>query len=80
MPFIAYPVKIHIWLQIKIVEANTKKCIRNIQNKKGTLNSPFLTLSLIHLIFTALLIYKHGNSVYYHGNPYTITETPSKFP
>ena len=29
--------------------------------KKDCRNSPFLTLSLIHLIFTALFIYKHGN-------------------
>jgi len=44
------------------------------------LNSPFLALSLIHLIFTVLLIYEHENSVYYHGNPYIITKTPNKFP
>ena len=30
--------------------------------------------------FYRFTLYEHGNSVYCHGTPYTITKTPSKFP
>ncbi len=68
MPFIAYPVKIHIWLQIKIVEANTKKCIRNIQNKKEPMTSPFL---VYHLSIKFLPLYSYTNT----ETLYIITKT-----
>ena len=45
--------------------------------KKDCRNSPFLCLSFIH-IFYCIFIHKHNNPLYYHGNPYSITKTPSR--
>lgn len=40
----------------------------------------YLALTFIHSVFTAFLIYKHGNSLHYHGNPYIITKASIRFP
>ncbi len=55
----------------------TTQC-QNIE--KDYTSSPFLVSSIFHSVFTVLHIYKHENSLHYHGNSYINTKTHSQFP
>ncbi len=48
--------------------------------KRAFDEQPFSLFIIYPLFFIVLLIYEHGNSVYYHENPYIITKTPILFP
>ncbi len=43
-------------------------CLSKYKAKKSRHPALFLVFLFSHLLFIALIIYGHGNSVFYHGN------------